>query len=216
MLGESGHIYSSQCIKLRDIASQCKLKIKQTQENQQSFQSLEGQIETYTQMVDSMTYLMGKIKPWMSDLEDYNAKKKADSLLAINSALSVANFVVPSSMKGIRFRIEGKEAWLENEAGMDADRLEGSGYKGTVSVYLRNVVLKANPSLLQFMILDEPLAKLSPESSAIFSTYIPILAENMQIIWIEHKKEVFSSVDNKSLYSFFKDDMGHTIALKEA
>lgn len=216
MLGESGYVYSSQCMKLRDIASQCKLKIGQTQENQVRFTKLEGQIESFGGLVESLTYLMGKLKPWMDDLIDYNAQKKADSLLSINSALSVANFVVPSSMKGIRFKIEGKEAWLENEQGMDADRLEGSGYKGTVSVYLRDVVLRANPSLLQFMILDEPLAKLSPESSAIFSTYIPMLAEKMQIIWIEHKKEVFSSVDGKAVYTFFKDDQEHTLALKEA
>lgn len=215
MSEEYGNIYSTECLGYRDTASRCRLKIEQTRENQSRFTALEAQIDNYTALADSMTLLIGTIKPWMTDLLEYNAQKKKDSLLSINSALSVANFVVPSSMKGIKFKIEGKEAWLENEEGMDADRLEGSGYKGTVSVYLRNVVLRANPALLQFMILDEPLAKLSPESSAIFSTYIPLLAENMQIIWVEHKKEVFSNVENKVVYTFFKDDKEHTLALKE-
>lgn len=215
MSGEYGNIYSAQCVTLRDIASKCNLKIEQTKANQKKYTSLETQIDTNTALVTSMELVINKVKPWMDDILDYNAHKKQDSLLAINSALSVANFIVPSSMNGIRFRIEGKEAWLENADGLDADRLEGSGYKGVVSVYLRNVVLRANADLLQFLILDEPLAKLSPESSAILSTYLPLLAENMQIIWIEHKKEVFASVENKVIYSFYKDDNDCTIALKE-
>lgn len=215
MSGGTGYLYSAQSLKMRDIAAQSELKIKQTRENKERFMSLESQIESDSAIIEQMNFLLTKIKPWLRDLQDYNAQKKKDSLLAINSALSVANFVVPSSMKGIRFKIEGKEAWLENERGMDADRLEGSGYKATVSTYLRNVVLRANPALLQFMILDEPLAKLSPESSAVFSTYIPLLAENMQLVWIEHKKEVFASVENKVVYNFFKNDMGHTMVIKE-
>lgn len=212
---EYGNIYSTQCAQLREIAARSKIRIETTEENRKKFTSLEEQIKVNQDTVATMTSIMAMLKPWISDLEEYNAQKKRDALLAINSALSVANFVVPASMKGIQFKIEGKEAWLENEDGLDADRLEGSGYKGTVSVYLRNVVLRANPDLLQFMLLDEPLAKLSVESSAIFSTYVPLLAENMQIIWIEHKKEVFANTPNKYVYTFNVNDSGYTTVLRE-
>lgn len=215
MFGEPGYRYSAQCIKYREIAAQSDLKIRQTKENQNRFVSLEAQIKNYSDLIQSMDLVLQKIKPWMVDLVEYNAQKKKDALLAINTALSVANFIVPSSMKGIKFRIEGKEAWLENGDGLYADALEGSGYKGVVSVYLRDVVVRSNPSIIQFMVLDEPLSKLSPENSAIFSTYIPLLAEDMQIIWIEQKKEVFSSLENCVVYNFFKDDSDHTIAVKE-
>lgn len=211
----TGYIYSGQCMRLRDLAAQCDLKIQQTKENQQKFLTLEGQTTSYTNLKNTMTAVMAKIKPWMDSLQKYNAKKKQEALTSINSALSVASLVVPSSMKGIRLAIEGKEAWLENEDGMDVDRIEGSGYKGVVSTYLRDIILKANPSILQFIILDEPLAKLGTENSATFSTYIPLLAQGMQLIWIEHKKEVFSNLENKTVYTFFKDDRGCTQALKE-
>lgn len=215
MSDEYGDIYSAQCASLREIAARSKFRIETTEENKKKFTSLESQIEVNQNMVQTLTAIMTKIKPWINDLEEYNAKKKQDALLAINSALAVANFVVPASMKGIKFRIEGKEAWLENEEGMDADRLEGSGYKGTVSVYLRNVVLRSNPDLLQFMMLDEPLSKLHVESAAIFSTYVPLLAENMQIIWIEHKKEVFANTPNKYVYTFHVNDEDFTTVLRE-
>lgn len=212
---QSGYIYSSQCMRLRDLAAQCDLKIKQTKENQESFRNLTAQIEQYTKLSGSMTAVMAKIKPWMESLQRYNAQKKTESLLSINSALSVASLVVPSSMKGIKFVIDGGEAWLENEEGMDVEGVEGSGYKGVVSTYLRTIILKANTNVLQFLLLDEPLSKLATENSATFSTYIPILAEGMQIIWIEHKREVFSGLENKVVYNFFKDDRGCTLALKE-
>ena len=96
---EYGNIYSTECLGYRDTASRCRLKIEQTRENQSRFTALETQIENYTALADSMTLLIGTIKPWLNDLLEYNAQKKKDSLLSINSALSVANFVVPSSMK---------------------------------------------------------------------------------------------------------------------
>lgn len=216
MSAEYGNIYSTQCAKLREVAARSKVRIETTQENQQKYTSLSEQIELNQANIKTMTAIMGMVKPWISDLEEYNAAKKADALKAINSALAVASFVVPASMKGIRFKIEGREAWLENEKGMDVDRIEGSGYKGTVSVYLRNIVLRANPDLLQFMILDEPLSKLHVESAAIFSTYVPLLAENMQIIWIEHKKEVFENTPNKYVYTFHVNDDNYTTVLREA
>lgn len=215
MPGEYGSIYSSQCMKLREIAATSKVKMEQTEENKKRFNSLNSQIENYQSVISSLTQVIAKVKPWIADIEEYNAQRKKDALISINSALSVANFVVPASMKGIHFEIDGREAWLENSDGMDADRLEGSGYKGTVSVYLRNAVLRSNPELLQFMLLDEPLSKLSVESSAILSTYVPLLVDNMQIIWIEHKKEVFANVDKKTVYNFFKDDNGFTMAIRE-
>ena len=149
MLGESGNSYSAQCLAYRQIAAQCDLKVQQTKENQKKFLSLEAQIETYSGLVDSMEQVLQKIKPWMVDLLEYNAQKKKDALVAINTALSVANYIVPSSMSGIKFRVEGKEAWLENSAGVDVDRVEGSGYKGVVSVYLRDVIVRSNPSILR-------------------------------------------------------------------
>lgn len=115
MLGESGNSYSAQCLAYRQIAAQCDLKVQQTKENQKKFLSLEAQIETYSGLVDSMEQVLQKIKPWMIDLLEYNAQKKKDALVAINTALSVANYIVPSSMSGIKFRIEGKEAWLETQ-----------------------------------------------------------------------------------------------------
>lgn len=212
---EYGNIYRNQCLKLREVAARSRSRVEHTLENRKKFVSLEKQIEDCNAIIETMTLVMAKTKKWFEDIDDYNAQRKKDALMAINSALSVAGVVVPASMKGIHFTIDGRDAWLETEEKMDVDRVEGSGYKGTVSTYLRNIVLKANPDLLQFLILDEPLTKLSEESSAIFSTYVPLLADKMQIIWIEHKKEVFANVENKWVYRFYKDENDYTMVMRE-
>ena len=54
----TGYIYSGQCMRLRDLAAQCDLKIQQTKENQQKFLTLEGQITSFTNLKNTMTAVM--------------------------------------------------------------------------------------------------------------------------------------------------------------
>ena len=103
------------------------------------------------------------------------------------SAMRAAAFIVPSCDDTIIPRCEDGEAWFETQDGIDVSRLEGSGFRSILSVLMRAVVLRANPQFLQTLVLDEIFAKLSVENSATLSSYLPILAQDMQIISIEQK-----------------------------
>lgn len=214
MHGKSGYIYSDKSIELLQIASKCDLKISQTIEDQKKFTSLEAQITDNASMIQLMNTCLGRIKPWIKDLRNYNAQKRKDALYNINSALAVAKAVVPAAMTDVTLKMVENEAWLETSGGLLVDKAEGSGYKGVVSPYLRAIVLRACHQFMQFMILDEPLAKLSPESSATLSTYMPLLVSDMQVIWIEQKPEAFIGIQDKTVYQFFKDDIHGTIVTK--
>ena len=154
-----------------------------------------------------------KLKHCIADIVDYLGEKKKSGNMAVNAALLSARNVVPDSMEGIHLIVDGDEAWLESNEGLLMERMEGGGYRATCSLFMRKIALSSAPETMQFMILDELLAKLSQESSATLSQYLPILARDSQIIVIEQKSEVYSQL-NCQRYHFFLAE-GQTIVKKE-
>lgn len=205
--------YSDICRLMRDEISKCDLRITQTEENTKRLSRTEGIRISSINSVKYCEIVIDSLKPLIADTQDFITDKREDSKAALANALRLAGEIIPDSMRGIEFKMLGDEAWLETPDGAYADRAEGSGYKGTSSVFLRSVVMGANPSIIQTMMLDEPLSKVSTEHSAQLSTYLPIMAQRQQVILIEQKKEVFANIDCPK-YGFFKSE-NFTTVVKE-
>lgn len=205
--------YTDVCAKLENEASQCSFRIKQTEENETKVARLKDNLDKYNQAIMKLQFLLAELKPLIADIVEYTTERRSHSALAIKQALMVAGNIVPASSQGIKFQMENGEAWFETSDGLSLDRVEGSGYRATLSMFMRNVFLRSNPQYLQTLILDEIFAKLSPERSAVLSTYLPVLGESMQIISIEQKPEVFADAECTSYYFFIED--GQTIVRKE-
>lgn len=206
-----GNVYSDMCLKLRDGITESKTKIQHTIDSQKAITSLESQISTSTNLINSLTDTQVKLRPFMKEITVFLNDKRKKSRAAINAALRIAGVIVPDSMGSIQLQIEGKEAWLETADGMYVDRCEGGGYKGAASVFLESVMLRSNPMFMQTMILDEPCSRLSADNSVTLSTYLPTICQDMQIILIEQKPEICSTVSDAWRYKFFKNDMEQTI-----
>lgn len=142
----------------------------------------------------------------------YSDERRRDGNTAVMSAMRAAAYIVPSCDSTIIPRCEDGEAWFETQDGIDVSRLEGSGFRSILSVLMRSVVLRSNPQFLQTLVLDEIFAKLSVENSATLSSYLPILAQDMQVISIEQKPEVFAN-NSHTAYKFFLDG-DHTVVQK--
>ena len=139
-------------------------------------------------------------------ITSYTDERRRDGNTAVMSAMRAAAYIVPSCDDTIIPRCEDGEAWFETQDGIDVSRLEGSGFRSILSVMMRSVVL-------QTLVLDEIFAKLSVENSATLSSYLPVLAQDMQIISIEQKPEVFAN-NSHTAYKFFLDG-DHTVVQKE-
>ena len=161
---------------------------------------LDTAISTYSNLIDAIT--------------NYMDERRKDGNAAVLMAMRAAAYIVPSCDDTIVPMCEDGEAWFETKDGLDVSRLEGSGFRSILSVLMRAVVLRANPQFLQTMVLDEIFAKLSVENSATLSSYLPILAQDMQIISIEQKPEVFAN-NSHVAYKFFLDG-DHTVVQQEA
>lgn len=164
-----------------------------------AIQRLDKGISTYSALLEAIT--------------NYADDRRKDSNTAVITAMRAASFIVPSCDDTIIPRCEDGEAWFETQDGIDVSRLEGSGFRSILSVLMRAVVLRSNPQFLQTLVLDEIFAKLSVENSATLSSYLPILAQDMQVISIEQKPEVFAN-NSHIAYKFFLDG-DHTVVQKE-
>jgi DNA repair exonuclease SbcCD ATPase subunit len=206
--------YADLCVKLSAEIANCSFRIEQTRENEKKAEKLRGQSDALGSSIKDTDTLIEKLKMLIEDVSTYTSDRRASSVNAVKQALMAAGNIVPASSKQIVFKMDQGEAWFETKDGLSLDRVEGSGYRATLSMFMRSVFMQTNPQYLQTLILDEIFAKLSPERSAILSTYLPLLGENIQIISIEQKPEVFSGLDCVS-YNFFLDG-DKTVVRKES
>lgn len=206
-------MYNNVCALMREEITKCSVHIKETEENRQKLGELQGMRDSYASSIDYCQLVTDSLKPMISDVQEFINTKRKDSKSKLNNALRIAGEIVPASVRGVKFEIEGDEAWLETPNGAYVDRSEGSGYKGTTSMLFRSIVLGANQDKLQTLFLDEPLAKLSDERTATLSKYLPALLSNQQVILIEQKKEIYANA-GCTLYKFFKSD-NYTTVTKE-
>lgn len=205
--------YTETCETLRQRASQASFRITQTQENDNKRSKQEEIMAQCSVAIQRLDKGIANYAALLEAISDYTDERRKDSNTAVMTAMRAAAYIVPSCDATIIPRCEDGEAWFETQDGIDVSRLEGSGFRSILSVLMRAVVLRANPQLLQTLVLDEIFAKLSVENSATLSSYLPVLAQDMQIISIEQKPEVFSN-SSHTAYKFYLDG-DHTVVQKE-
>lgn len=194
-------------------AQEAQFRIKTTKENEEKKDSERKNMAITKVASDNLAAGIRAYKGLIDGLTSYLDERRQQGNTAILQAMQVAAYIVPSCDTTIIPKVEDGEAWFETTDGIDVSRLEGGGYRSILSVLMRAVVLRSNPQYLQTLVLDELFAKLSVENSATLSGYLPILAQDMQIISIEQKPEVFSNTPHVA-YRFYLDG-GHTKVQRE-
>jgi hypothetical protein len=179
--------------------------VKLTNENEVKAAKFRDVIGFYTRFVRSSAIALTKLKSLITDTLEYTTERRAQSMLAVKQAIRRAGNIVPASGRDVEWKMSDGEAWFETADGLYLDRVEGSGYRATLSMFMRGVYLRLNPGYLNTLILDEVFAKLSAERSVVLASYLAALGENMQIISIEQKPEVFEDIPCVS-YNFLLTD----------
>ena len=141
----------------------------------------------------------------VSDIQDYVAERKRESMQNINNALRLSGEIIQDATEGIYFKLDGDEAWLATPDDLEVQMVEGGGFRQISSTFLRSVITSANPEILQTLLLDEIFALVSPENSSVLSLYLNVICQDMQIISIEQKPQVYSNIDCVR-YTFTKDN----------
>ncbi len=203
--------YTADCLRKR--AQEATFRIQTTEANEKKKASVSATMRQTRAAVKNLEAGISTYKGLIATLESYLDERRQQGNTAILAAMQAAAYIVPSCDASIIPRVEDGEAWFETQDGIDVSRLEGGGYRSILSVLMRSVVLRSNPAYLQTMVLDELFAKLSVENSVTLSGYLPVLAQDMQIISIEQKPEVFAKTSHTA-YKFVLDG-DHTIVTSE-
>lgn len=203
MLAYTKPDYSSTCRVLERQLSENASRIKVSEQNQKLKASLEEKIDAFNKGRTVCDSLIDMVKPLLNDTRVYIDTKKKESMNNINNALRLAGEIIKDSAEGIFFQLDGDEAWLSTQDGLEVDMTEGGGFRQISSTFIRSAVLSANPANLRTMLLDEMFATVSVENSSVLSLYLNAMVQDMQVISIEQKPQVYSNVDAR-VYTFNK------------
>ena len=197
--------YSNTCINLAKVIGDLDVRIKMSEQNKKLRATYEEHISNYTRSISLLNGSMDIMKPMLADIQHYIAERKKESMQNINNALRLAGEIIKDSTEGIYFKLDGDEAWLSTPDDLEVDDVEGGGYRQISSTFLRSVVLAANANTLNTVLLDEIFSLVSPENSAALSLYLNVMCQDMQVISIEQKPQVYSNIDCLT-YTFNKDN----------
>ena len=140
---------------------------------------------------DEVEVCINELKNILKICKIFLSKKREHALKSINDGIMTANAIIPDAEK-FHLEIGEKTAQIVNEQGIEVYDSEGSAYASLISFYTRYAIV-TNTQAQKFLLLDEVLATLSPESSANLSTVLPSISKNMLLILIEQKPEVFAN-----------------------
>lgn len=202
---QSCNRYAATCSSLNAAIMDYTSRIRVSNNNRKIKEDCERQVDTYTKASKICDMLMDILKPSLEDIKKYMNTKRVESMQSINNALRLAEEIVPDAEQGVHFELEGDKARLMTEDGLTVNGTEGDGFCEVSSAFLRAVIAKCSPGILNTILYDEVFSLLSPENSANLSLYLNVLVQGMQLISIEQKPQVYSNIDC-TMYTFNKTD----------
>lgn len=206
--------YSDTCSCLASAIQDLDVRIRVSEQNSKLRDSYQDKITNMEQTIALCNGTIEIMKPMLSDVQDYVTRRRKESMNNINNALRMAGDIIRDSTEGIFFDMKEDEAWLSTPDGLEVDMVEGGGYRQISSTFLRSVVLESNPKTLNTLLLDEVFSLVSPENSATLSVYLNVMCQDMQVISIEQKPQVYSNIDSTT-YTFITDEKFAEVTRKD-
>ena len=197
--------YSYTCSALTNAIIDAEARIRVSEQNAKLRDTYTDKLQLAETNVSLCNEVLEEMKPLLVDIQTYIQARRRESMQNINNALRLSGEIIQDSTDGIHFKMEKDEAWLATPDDLEVDMIEGGGYRQVSSTFIRSVVLAANSDRLRTLMLDEIFSLVSPENSAALSLYLNVMCQDMQVISIEQKPQVYSNIDNIQ-YRFDKDN----------
>lgn len=187
--------YTDTCVALGKAIQDYTGRISISTNNAQLRDSYADKIKNLESNIGLCNLVIDVLKPMSGDIQLYLAERKKEAMQNINNAIRMAGEIVQDAGDGVHFEIDGDEAWLATPDSLNVDTVEGGGFRHISSAFLRSVLLGSNPAFLNTMFLDEVFSTVSVNNSSALSLYLNVLFQNMQVISIEQKPQVYSNND---------------------
>ncbi len=201
--------YSDTCSKLTTEIQNLSVRVRVSESNMKLQENYSEKLRKAEESIKLCNCVLDVMKPMIGDIEKYIGDKRKESMQSINKALQMAGEIIQDSTEGIHFEVEGDEAWLSTPKGLEVEMVEGGGFRQISSVFVQAVVLAANYGKLKTLLLDEMFSLVSVSNSSVLSLYLNVMCQNMQIMCIEQKPEVFSNID----YTMYSVEKGTDYAI---
>lgn len=189
------HGYIDTCTALSRAIQDYSGRISVSTNNVKLRDSYEEKVKSMESNIGLCNCVLDVLKPMSADVQLYLSERKKEAMQNINNAIRMAGDIVQDAGEGVHFEIDGDSAWLATPDSLDVDTVEGGAFRHISSAFLRSVLLASNPSLLKTMVLDEVFSVVSVANSVSLSLYLNVIFQNMQVISIEQKPQVYANND---------------------
>lgn len=196
-------LISSVCNQLRERIAKASFNIEEVKKAQKVKEEIEYRLKIFQDADRLVRKVIEKTKLIGIAATNYLTAKKEKSLKGVYSAIYLTSSIIPGNTGIISDLSRPEEFTVVNSYGDPIMITEGGAVRSILSLTLRYAII-SNTEYENFFLLDEPLAVVSQEKSALFSQYLPIIGQNSQIILIGQKPEIFISADNTKEYLFTK------------
>lgn len=206
--------YSDTCTALMNEINRLDARIQVSEKNKKIYDEYTATNERLERSTAVCNSLLAEMKPLISVTQQYISDKRNSSMQDINNALRLAGEIIPESTEGIYFCLDGDEAWLSTPDSMEVDSVEGGGYRQISSTFIRSVLLETMFDRLHTLMLDELFSLVSPANSAVLSLYLNVMCQNMSVISIEQKPQVYSNINHR-VYKFSKNGNYTSVTMED-
>lgn len=208
MYGDSGCASDVYIKRLRDRASIARSRVDETTKSKKRQNEILDEIEKRLEQLGVFQTVYNYLNKSNKVYKKYLDKKESTVIAGIQGAIHSAKRVIPETADlELEVDKQSSSARIIDSHDCYANDVVGSACKATIGLFAKSVVLD-NTEYFKFMMLDEQLANLSPDSSYRISTYINVLSKRFQMVVIEHKDQVFDN--NEGVDFIFTQENGIT------
>lgn len=191
----------------------CDERIALSERNQSKFNEVKKRLDANQAVLDYTRNTANHLNRVYKNIKFFLDNKKSQSKSILEEAIhTVSSIVQDSDLSNCRIEHENGKTRILNDRGQDINAREGSAARATMSFILRYTCLKAMPSKIQIMFLDEALATLSGTTSVNLRELIEVFSDNICIVGIEQRDVLYSGLADKK---YIAEKIGKDTSIRE-
>lgn len=193
---------------LSRLTTRAEVAIEQNRQDIETVSYMQKRKDEMNYRLERLTRTINRCTAIYKDIEANLEEKKKVALEDYEAAVRDSNSIVSDSdVSDMNLVVEGGRAIIANKNGHDLNEREGSAERSTVGLLMRYVTLVKQPTYaIPLMMFDETFFTLSSNSCEEMRDYLVEMSRHMLIIAVEQKDTLFNDIEDKTVYTFVKED----------
>lgn len=178
--------------------SVCEERVRVSRQNSERFIELSKKKEEVDKLLDMTRTTANHMNRMYKNSKTFLENKKTASNEVLEASIHAVSTVVrDADMSSCTIHNENGKTTILSSRGHSINKREGGGAMTTMGLLMKYACIKACPSKIQIMFLDEALTALSTDSSVNMKGLIEVFSKDIGIVGIEQRDTVYGELAQK-------------------